>query len=344
LNLQIIIFLIMRKSFFLLLIISLLVLSCKPKTNPGYVFLEGFTQGTTYHITYEDQSSMNYIEEIELIFREIDSSMSVYRQNSIISGINNNDDNFKPDHYFIDVVSKAIEISNKTNGAFDITVGPLVNAWGFGFSGKMNISRELIDSLKGFVGIEKIHLNGADFIKSDPRIRIDVNAIAKGYTVDVVSEFLENKGVENYMVEIGGELRVKGINPKGTLWRIGVDKPIDDPDASERELQAVLAVQNIAMATSGNYRKFYIENGMKYSHTIDPQTGFPVTHNLLGATVFANNCMEADAYATAFMVMGLEKTKEFVRDNSGIEVYLIYDKGGELGVFFTEKLGEFIEK
>jgi FAD:protein FMN transferase len=334
----------MRKPTLLLLLVVILLFSCKPKTNPGYVFLEGFTQGTTYHITYEDQSSINYIEEIELIFREIDSSMSVYRQNSIITGINNNDPNSKPDHYFVNVVSKAIEISNKTNGAFDITVGPLVNAWGFGFSGKMNISRELIDSLKGFVGIGNIQLNGTNFIKSDPRVKIDVNAIAKGYTVDVVAGFLESKGVENYMVEIGGELRVKGVNPKGALWRIGVDKPIDDPDADERELQAVLAVQNMAMATSGNYRKFYIEDGMKYSHTIDPETGYPVTHNLLGATVFANSCMEADAYATAFMVMGMEKTKEFVSKNPGIEVYLIYDKGGEMGVFFTEKLGEFIEK
>lgn len=334
----------MRKPVFLILIISLLAISCKPKPSPGYVFLEGFTQGTTFHITYEDQASINYLAEIELILSEIDSSMSVYRQNSIITGINNNDNNFKPDHYFIDVVSKAIEISKKTNGSFDITVGPLVNAWGFGLSGKMNISQELIDSLKGFVGIENIQLEGSEFRKSDPRVKIDVNAIAKGYTVDVVSEFLEKKGVENYMVEIGGELRVRGVNPKGTLWRIGVDKPIDDPDAAERELQAVLVVQNISMATSGNYRKFYIEDGMKYSHTIDPQTGFPVTHNLLGATVFANNCMEADAYATAFMVMGLEKTREFVSKNPGIEVYLIYDKGGELAVFYTEKLGEYLEK
>lgn len=335
----------MTKSVLMPLIISLLIISCKPKTHPAdFLFLEGFTQGTTYHITYEDQSSMNYIEEIELIFREIDSSMSVYRQNSIITGLNNNDPNYKPDHYFVDVVSKAIEISNKTDGAFDITVGPLVNAWGFGFSGKMDISRELIDSLKGFVGIGNIQLNGSDYSKSDPRVKIDVNAIAKGYTVDVVAEFLESKGVENYMVEIGGELRVKGLNPKGKPWRIGVDKPIDDPDADERELQAVLAVQDKAMATSGNYRKFYIEDGMKYSHTIDPETGYPVTHNLLGATVFANSCMEADAYATAFMVMGLEKTREFVSKNPGLEVYLIYDKGGELAVFYTEKLGEYIEK
>lgn len=332
----------MKSKIILSAIILLFVVNCKPKPVKSYVYLEGFTQGTTFHITYEDYASVNYMEDINRIFNEIDSSMSIYRKNSIISGINRNDPNSFPDKYFLDVIEKAIEISGKTSGAFDITVGPLVNAWGFGFAERAKITPRLIDSLKGFVGIEMISLAEGQLLKKDPRVKIDVNAIAKGYTVDVVAEFLEEQGVKNYMVEIGGELRVKGVNPKGQAWRIGVDKPIDDPLVSERELQTVLVVTDIAMATSGNYRRFYMEEGMKYSHTIDPKTGYPVNHNLLSATVFAEKCMVADAYATAFMVMGLEKTREFLENHPGLDVYLIYDKGGETGTFFTERIKEYI--
>jgi len=334
----------MKNLLVLSSIIILFVISCKHKPPKSYVFLEGFTQGTTFQITYEDKASLNYLDEINQIFNEIDSSMSIYRKNSIISGINQNDPNSIPDKHFLKVVEKAIEISGKTMGAFDITVGPLVNAWGFGFTDRAEISDHLIDSLKDFVGIEKIELSQGRLIKKDPRVMIDVNAIAKGYTVDVVAEFLEERGVKNYMVEIGGELRVKGVNPRGQAWRIGVDKPKDDPLLSERELQAILAVREIAMATSGNYRRFYIENGIKYSHTIDPGTGYPVIHNLLSATVFAGKCMVADAYATAFMVMGLEKTIEFINNNPGLDVYLIYDKGGETGIYYTERVKQFLEE
>ncbi len=334
----------MKYSLVLSSIIILFVISCKPKPPKSYVFLKGFTQGTTFQITYEDKASLNYLDEINQIFNKIDSSMSIYRKNSIITGINQNNPNSIPDKHLLKVVEKAIEISGKTGGAFDITVGPLVNAWGFGFTDRAEISDHLIDSLKDFVGIEKIELSQGRLIKKDPRVKIDVNAIAQGYTVDVVAEFLEVKGVKNYMVEIGGELRVKGVNPGGHAWRIGVDRPKDDPLLSERELQAILAVKDIAMATSGNYRRFYIENGRKYSHTIDPKTGYPVHHNLLSATVFAGKCMVADAYATAFMVMGLEKTIEFISYNPGLDVYLIYDKGGETGIYYTERVKQFIEE
>lgn len=333
----------MRNTFVLIIPVVFFLSGCKPKSSPGYVFLEGFTQGTTFHITYEDKASVNYLAEINSIFLDIDSSMSIYRKNSIISGINRNDPSGKPDHHFIKVVSRAMEIANKTGGAFDITVGSFVNAWGFGFTDRMIVSPKVIDSLKKFVGTDKIQLINGELVKSDPRVQIDVNAIAKGYTVDVVAEFLETKGVKNYMVEIGGELRVKGTNPKGEVWRIGVDKPIDDPAAKERELQIILEVRDIAMATSGNYRKFYIEEGVKYSHTIDPKSGFPVRHNLLSATVFASNCMDADAYATAFMVMGLEKVIEFVKLNPEINVYLIYDSGEGLKTYYTQGIENLIE-
>ncbi len=317
--------------------------SCKPKPTAGYIFLNGFTQGTTFNITYQDLGSVNYMEDINRIFRTIDSSMSVYKPNSIISGINRNDSSLIPDVHFLNVVTKAIEIAHKTDAAFDITVGPLVNAWGFGHTDRMDMNQRIVDSLLTFVGIDKIKIINGQLKKSDPRVQIDVNAIAQGYTVDLITNFLASKGVENLMVEIGGDLRVKGVNPKGESWRIGVDKPIDDPAATERELQTILLVQDIAMATSGNYRKFYILDGLKYSHTINPKTGFPVNHNLLSATVFAENGMEADAYATAFMVMGLEKTIEYVKKNPEIDVYLIYDGGGELGVYYTERVAAFFD-
>lgn len=328
----------MRSQIFIAALLILFIASCKTKSQRSYVFLEGFTQGTTFHITYEEKASVNYLEEINHIFNEIDSSMSIYRKNSIITGINQNDPNSIPDKHFLKVIEKAIEISRATNGAFDITVGPLANAWGFGFTEKSKITPQLIDSLKSFVGIEWISLADGQFIKKDPRVKLDVNAIAKGYTVDVVAEFLEEKGVKNYMVEIGGELRVKGVNPKGEIWRIGVDKPLDDPLMTDRELQSILTVRDMSMATSGNYRKFYVEDGIKYSHTIDPGTGYPVNHSLLSATVFAKDCMTADAFATAFMTMGLEKTKIFLQSYPGLDVYLIYYEGGETGIFYTEKI------
>jgi FAD:protein FMN transferase len=334
----------MRSKIFIAVLLILFIASCKNKPESSYIFLEGFTQGTTFHITYEEKTSKNYLEGITHIFNEIDSSMSIYRKNSIITGINQNDPNSIPDKHFLKVIEKAIEVSRVTNGAFDITVGPLASAWGFGFAEKSKITPQLIDSLRSFVGIEWISLLDGQVIKKDPRVSLDVNAIAKGYTVDVVAEFLEEKGVKNYMVEIGGELRVRGVNPKGQAWRIGVDKPMDDPLLTDRQLQSILAMRDMSMATSGNYRKFYVEDGIKYSHTIDPLTGYPVNHSLLSATVFAEDCMTADAFATAFMTMGLEKTKDFIRSYPGLDVYLIYDKDGETGIYYTEKVRQFMEE
>lgn len=333
-----------KLPFVLSVILIGLFSSCKTNPSSKYLFLEGFTQGTTYHITYEDKQSISYSVEINRLFQEIDSSMSIYRKNSIISGVNSNNPAAVPDDYFLNVIYRSREISKETSGAFDITVGPLVNAWGFGYSDRMKINPKVVDSLLGFVGYELITAEHGLLIKADPRIQLDVNAIAKGYTVDLVSDLLESKGIENYMVEIGGEVRVKGYNPKGEFWRIGVDKPIDDPAASDRQLQAILNLTDIAMATSGNYRRFYVEDGMKYSHTIDPQTGYPVDHNLLSATVFTDSCMDADAYATAFMVMGLEKSIEFARKHPRIAgIYLIYYTKEGLRTFMTEELVDWLD-
>ncbi len=323
--------------------IFFLLVSCETGKRV-FVFLEGFTQGTSYHIAYNSPDSVDYHNEIKEIFEQIDNSMSVYNPGSIISEINRDEEDVRPDDYFTRVFNRASEISAKTGGAFDITVAPLVNAWGFGFSKMDNVTPKLIDSLLQFVGWEKVSIENQVFVKDHPGIMLDMNAIAKGFTVDVVAEFFESKGIKDYMVEIGGEIRLKGMNRNNQLWRIGIDKPVEDPAVISRELQEVLQMTGRSMATSGNYRRFYVKDGQRYAHTIDPVTGYPVQHNLLSATVLTNTCMDADAWATAFMVMGLERSMEFARNIPELEAYFIYDLNGISAVAFTEGIKEMIAR
>jgi FAD:protein FMN transferase len=332
------------KRFFIFILPAVLVLSCTPAEQRRFLYLEGFTQGTSYHIAYNSPDSVDYLREIKEIFRDIDNSMSVYNPSSIISAINNNEDGVEADDYFISVFQRAREISEKTSGAFDITVGPLVNAWGFGFSEKENITPGLIDSLLQFVGWGMVRLEGRSIVKDHPGIMLDMNAIAKGYTVDVVAEFFDSRGITDYMIEIGGEIRLKGTNRNNDKWRIGIDKPVEDPMAISRELQDIIQLTSRSLATSGNYRKFYIKDGKRYAHTIDPVSGYPVQHSLLSATVISSATMDADAWATAFMVMGLEKSMEIARNNPDIEAYFIYDLDGVSAVAYTEGFKEMIRQ
>ena len=292
-------------------------------TNNSWQRCEGSIFGTLYHITYQNESNLD--EGIARTLFEVDNSLSTFNEKSVISAINMNSSQ-RTDPRFETVVSKAIEISNKTDGAFDITVAPFVNLWGFGFKNAANVSQQIIDSLKEFVGINNIKLKNGKLIKSDPRTMLDCNAIAKGYGVDAVSDYLESQGVNSYMVEIGGEVRVKGLNPNGVNWRIGINEPIDDSLSVNNQIQNVLEISNRSMATSGNYRNFYVKNNVKYAHTIDPKTGYPVQHSLLSATVIAKDCMTADAFATAFMVCGIEKAKRILNSDTTIKAYFIYSK------------------
>lgn len=313
-------------------------------TSSDYISFGGFTQGTTYSITYKSTDTINYKNDVEYLLAEFDSSLSTYNKLSVISKINYNESNVT-DKYFNVVYLKACEVYNKTDHAFDITVAPLVNAWGFGFSNKEQVTNALIDSLLEFVGFQKVCLKDSFIVKSDPRLMLDVNAIAQGYSVDVVADFLEGKGITDYLVEIGGEVKTKGINNKGKSWRIGIDKPFDNNNIPGENLQAIINLSNKSLATSGNYRKFYERDGIKYSHTINPKTGYPVTHSLLSTTVIADDCMTADAYATAFMVMGLEKAFELAEQLPDIEAYFIYSD--EKGVFqekMTSNMNKLIEK
>lgn len=306
------------------------------------VKVEGYAQGTTYKVLYLNKDGKNYQRSIDSLLIEIDNSLSTYQKNSIISKFNRVDTSLVVDKMFVDVFNASKEVYLATDGAFNPTIAPIVNAWGFGFENELNANQKTIDSLLQYVDFDALSIENGIASKSNPFIMLDFNAIAQGYSVDVLSNFLELKGVENYMVEVGGEIRVKGNNMNDTLWRIGIDKPLENLES--REIEAVINLDNKSLATSGNYRKFYEKDGIKYSHTINPKTGYPVEHTLLSATVITDNCMYADAYATAFMVVGLEKSQKLLQDNKNLEALLIYtDKDGNLITYTTKSIGNFIE-
>jgi thiamine biosynthesis lipoprotein len=310
-----------------------------------YIKLAGFTQGTTYHITYKSRDGKNLQHEIDSLLKDFDMSLSLYVPNSIVSRINRNDPTVEADEKLAAVFKESASVNKKTGGVFDITVAPLVNAWGFGFKATESNDSAVIDSLLQYVGMEKVKLSGKKVIKAFPQVMLDFNAIAQGYSVDLVSLYLEKQGVKDYLVEIGGEVRTRGRNEKGNSWRIGIDKPVEGNMIPGASMQAIITLNRRSLATSGNYRKFYEKDGIKYAHTINPKTGYPVISNLLSATVVANDCMTADAYATAFMVMGLDQSKKFLADHKYLEAYLIYsDDKGNFRVFFTQGLEEMLEE
>ena len=269
-------------------------------------------------------------------------SFSTYDKESIISKINSNQPTELSDEFII-CFKKGIEVSEKTDGAFDITAGAMVNAWGFGPEEKKKMTQEKVDSLIQITGYQKIKFQNRKIEKENPNIKIDMSAIAKGYTSDLIGSFLAEKGCKNYMVEIGGEVAAKGINERGKTWTIGINKPDESDILGSTGLQAKVKLTDHGLATSGNYRNFYVEDGKKYAHTIDPKTGYPVQHSLLSATVVANDCMTADAYATAFMVLGLEKGIEIARNIPEIEVFFIYaDEEGYNQVYMSEGFEQYI--
>lgn len=305
-----------------------------------YQYDQGFVFGTQYHIIYNNDNNLK--DSIEKELTKVNSSLSSFDKNSVISKVNRNEEAIL-DEMFMKVFNKSMEISNITKGAFDITVAPLVNAYGFGYGKKKE--KVNVDSILPFIGYKKISLQDGKIVKENPQIELIASAIAKGFGVDVVAEYLEKKGVKDYMVEIGGEIRLKGKSSKNRKWKIGIDKPVDDVTASNRKLQEIISMDKGAMATSGNYRNFYYKDGKKYSHTIDPRTGYPVEHTILSASVIANNCMEADAYATSFMVLGLEGSKAVIEQNKNLEAYLIYsDKDGKYKVWMSKGIKELIER
>lgn len=312
------------KLLFLLLLIVGTVLIIRQQHSMPYQHDEGFIFGTVYSITY--QSDDNLKADIEAELQKVDCEFSMFNENSTVARINRGED-VRRSSMFQEVFELAQTVNRETDGAFDITVAPLVNAWGFGFKHEQLPTRHQVDSLL------KI------------RNQYDFAAIAKGYGSDVVARLLRSRGIKNFMVEIGGEIVTQGISEKRVPWKIGVTKPTDDSLSVSGELQTVLNVTDMAMATSGNYRNFYYKGGKKYAHTIDPKTGYPVQHSLLSATVLAKSCAMADAYATSFMVMGGERAKAVLERHPELMAYFIFSQpDGSNAVWFSPSLKSKIEE
>lgn len=316
----------LRTSFFC---ISLACLAgCAPELQ-NTLTLAGTAQGTTYQITYTAGAYANYRAAIDSIFGEIDQSLSTWHQGSLISRINRQETDSTDGHLHA-VLTRALEVAQLTQGSFDPTVGPLIRAYGFGFAKKEQLTPQQIDSLRQLIGYRMLTLLPNRVKKEHPALQLDVNAIAPGYTVDLIAAFLEQRGIRNYLIELGGEVRAAGKKLDGSPWMLGIEQPTET-EAEGPRLHSTIPLENIALATSGNYKNFYIEGGQKYSHIIDPATGYPARHALLSTTVLAPNCTTADAFATAFMVMGMDASRAFMQAHPELELsaFFIYDSLGQ---------------
>ncbi|MCS7018692.1 MAG: FAD:protein FMN transferase [Cytophagales bacterium] len=304
------------------------------------VKISGPAMGTTYNISYIDPQRNNYQASVDSLLDLFNLALSTYIPESEISRFNRQDSITPQLPYFIPVLKRSREIYQATNGAFNPTVYPLVQAWGFGAKQGLPEREPNVDSVKQFVDFESIVIEGTTIKKTKKGVSLDFNAIAPGYGVDLVAQLLEQRGIRDYMVEIGGEVVCKGKNQRGETWLIGIDNPQYE-EKGGNPIQAKIRVENMALATSGNYRKFYVKDGKRYAHTIDPISGRPVQHNLLSATVLAPDCMTADAMATAFMVMGTEKAKQYA-ETYQMPALLVYEQGGTLKTYVSPALQKFM--
>lgn len=313
--------------------------------NKDVVYFMGNTQGTTYHIKYIDPSGATYKHSVDSILHQFDLSLSTYKKESEISHFNEEEvDTLRYQRpFFYPVLKSSKEIYEATHGVFDPTIYPLANAWGFG-PGQQNFpDSSRVDSLRQAIGFSKIMFNDSMVVKTQKGLTLDFNAIAQGYSVDVIFNFLQDKGYQNLMVEIGGELRVAGKNALGEDWTIGIDNPTAKEDGQASK--AIIKLQDQALSTSGNYRKFFVKDGKKYGHEIDPRTGYPIQREIISASVVAPECMTCDAYATAFMVMGLEETKAVLKQHPELGAYLIYeDKDGNVHTYTTGNIKSQIQE
>ena len=327
--------------FLALLIVGTILIIRQQHATP-YQKNTGLIFGTTYSVIYQYDEDLQ--DEIEKELRKVDDEFSMFNSQSVVAQINRGEkpklsDNFK------DVFKLARQVSDDTHGAFDITVAPLVNAWGFGCKHEQMPTKQQVDSLMQLIGMQYVELKDDIITMKKKGMMLDFSAIAKGYGVDVIAHLLEHHDIKNFMVEIGGEITTSGINPERVPWKIGVNKPNEDALNESHELQTILNVTDKSMATSGNYRNFYIKGGKKYAHTIDPKTGYPVQHTLLSATVLTDRCAKADAYATSFMVLGMEGAKQILKSHKDLMAYLIYTNNkGNLAVWYSPSLKDKIVK
>ena len=325
----------MRKwiAFGCMVIAAVMLLLLPDTPTKQYFHNQGKIFGTYYNIRYEATSDLH--EQIKQRLQEFDNSLSMFNTHSVISKINRNEI-VETDSLFEKMYAEAYLISELSSGAFDITVRPMVNAWGFGNNGQHTLSPN-IDSIQAFVGYRKIHLKDHCLQKDDARITLDASAIAKGYACDVVAELLRKNGCKNLLVDIGGEVVLQGVNQQATPWRVGITRPTVDATGAEKELQEVIESSNLCMATSGNYLQYYFVNGQRRSHTIDPRSGYPVEHSLLSATVTASSCMRADALATACMVLGKTEALKMIECSEDAACYLIVAQADSLHVITSSR-------
>ncbi len=325
------------KRLLFVFIVALTLTSCAKKQYRNF---SGDIQGTTFSIIYE--SDTQYDTQIKKLLVEFDHVLSNYDENSMLSQINRNEAVVLND-IFVEFYKQSKYVYEKSDGYFDITIGPIVKAWGFGKKQEFNCDSASIDSLLHFVGMDKISIEHGTLIKKNPNVFINSNAIAQGQAVDFIAKFFESKNIQNYLIEIGGEVRAKGVNAQSKLWRIGIDKPIEN--LQNRDLQGIVELENASLATSGNYRRFVIYEGKKYSHSINPKTGYPVKDKILSATILAKECAIADAYATTCMVMGFDLAKKFVEREKDVEAYFIYSgDNGSLQIYTTEGMAKYLQK
>lgn len=313
----------------------------------SYTTVDGFTQGSTYHIVYNDPQGRDLRTPIEELLEDFDNSMSVYNPSSLVSRLNDNDPTAVPDRWIVECMEIARRISDDTQGAFDITLRPLISAYRIGTDDVPHLlSPREIDSIRVFTGYRKVRIENGRLVKADPRLALDFNAIAQGYSADLMGAMFDSLGVADYLVEIGGEIICKGRNPNGGEWRVGIDRPVEGNLVPGEDLQTILTLSDRGLVTSGNYRKFaFDENGNKVTHTIDPHTLRPAVHNLLSATIVAPTAALADGYATACMVLGLEGGKALLARHPELEGYLVFGQpDGSMGVYATPNLAKRIAK
>ena len=310
-----------------------IVLLCCFLTNCNTVEKQQFfgtTQGSYYSITYYDEQNRDYRHEFDSIFKEIESTLSLWDENSIIRRVNRNDTTVVINKIFTDNFNYAIAAAELSDGFFDPTVGPLVQAWGFHFKEGMEMTPEIVDSLKQLVDYRKIKIENGKVIKENHNMTLDFNAVAQGYTTDVIGDFLISKNVNNFLVDVGGEILARGHKPNGDLWKVGIEKPAENKD-SERVVQEIVELDNRSIVTSGNYRKYVERGGKRYSHSLNPKTGYPSENSLLSATVICDNTAWADCLASICMLVGIDKAKEILETQDNVKAYFIYlDNDGEV--------------
>lgn len=305
------------------------------------IVLQGLAQGSYYAVTYYDAENRNFQPEIDSIFHAVDMSVNLWVDSSIISKVNRNED-VTLDSVFLDNFRIAMETARLSDGYFDPTISPIVAAWGFSYKSGDSITPQLIDSLKQLVDYRKIRIENGKVVKENPDMKLDFNAIAQGYTSDLIALFLESRGIKNYLVDTGGEIMARGSKPNGQPWIVGIEKPAENWD-SEQVVQTRITLRDKGLVTSGSTRKYTERNGRRYSHCIDPKTGYPVEHNVLSATVLAENSVWADALASICMVMGMEKSLPLIESMNGVEAYYIFvNEQNELETFATEGFRELI--